>query len=130
LNKAFRISVVFLPAFVLFAAPVALSSYQLGLIIKTSLWALLGLSLNLLVGYMGYVSFGHAAFWGLGGYTVGVLIAHDITKSFPLVFGTVIGIAGLVSVMFGVVLLRTKVTQPALALTEILWGQSATTGIL
>ena len=34
------------------------------------LWAVLSLAWNILSGYSGYFSFGHAVFWGLGAYTV------------------------------------------------------------
>ena len=42
------------------------------------LWAVLSLAWNILSGYAGYFSFGHAVFWGLGAYTValGMLWFH------------------------------------------------------
>jgi ABC-type branched-subunit amino acid transport system ATPase component/ABC-type branched-subunit amino acid transport system permease subunit len=43
--------------------------YQL-VLTQVLLWAVLSLAWNLLCGYSGYFSFGHAAFWGLGAYTV------------------------------------------------------------
>ena len=44
------------------------------------LWAVLSLAWNLLSGYSGYFSFGHAAFWGLGAYTVALgMIYLDLT---------------------------------------------------
>ena len=33
------------------------------------LWAMMSVAWNILCGYSGYFSFGHAAFWGLGAYT-------------------------------------------------------------
>src|SRR5512138_1741194 len=36
--------------------------------------ALFALSLNLLIGYTGIISFGHAAFFAFGSYTVGILL--------------------------------------------------------
>jgi len=38
------------------------------------IWALFATSLNLLVGYTGLVSFGHAAYFGIGAYTTGLLM--------------------------------------------------------
>jgi len=38
------------------------------------IWALFATSLNLLVGYTGLVSFGHAAYFGIGAYTTGILM--------------------------------------------------------
>ena len=40
----------------------------------SSIWALFATSLNLLVGYTGLVSFGHAAYFGIGAYTTGILM--------------------------------------------------------
>ena len=41
------------------------------------IFALAALSLDLILGYGGLVSFGHAAFMGVGGYTVGILFHHS-----------------------------------------------------
>jgi branched-chain amino acid transport system permease protein len=49
-------------------------SYSLGLITETLIFAIAAMSLDLLMGYGGLVSFGHAAFFGLGAYGT-VLIA-------------------------------------------------------
>ncbi|MGE5269883.1 MAG: ABC transporter permease subunit, partial [Thiohalocapsa sp.] len=58
-------------AAILFLSFVVLQSayYQL-VLTQVLLWAVLSLAWNLLSGYSGYFSFGHAAFWGLGAYTV------------------------------------------------------------
>ncbi|MCO5090908.1 branched-chain amino acid ABC transporter ATP-binding protein/permease [Bosea sp. (in: a-proteobacteria)] len=47
---------------------VGFSNYISGLIVLAAVYALLGLSLNLVFGYLGFTSFGHAAFFGLGAY--------------------------------------------------------------
>lgn len=44
--------------------------------INILIYGLYGVGFNLLFGYMGMLSFGHAAFLGLGSYTAGILIAH------------------------------------------------------
>lgn len=55
--------------------PVATQNpYLLHVAILSLLWVLLGQSWNLLGGYTGQVSFGHAAFFGVGAYTTGVLV--------------------------------------------------------
>ena len=46
-------------------------------------FALVALSFDLLLGFTGLLSFGHAMFWGGSGYAVTILIAHGVT-SFPL----------------------------------------------
>ncbi|OLC20739.1 MAG: branched-chain amino acid ABC transporter permease [Chloroflexi bacterium 13_1_40CM_68_21] len=47
------------------------------------LWALFAMSVDLLVGYVGLLSFGHAAFWGGAAY-VASLLARDLRLAFPL----------------------------------------------
>ena len=51
------------------------SYYQLMLTL-VPVWASMGLSWNLLSGYSGFVSFGHAAFFGLGAYIVALAQIH------------------------------------------------------
>ena len=47
-----------------------------GLVTQVLIYAIAAMSLNLVLGYGGMVTFGHAAFFGLGGYTVGILYQH------------------------------------------------------
>ena len=52
------------------------------------LWAVLSLAWNILCGYSGYFSFGHAAFWGLGAYTVALgMLYFDLTPWLTIPFG-------------------------------------------
>jgi branched-chain amino acid transport system permease protein len=58
------------------------------------IWAVMGLSWNLLSGYTGLVSFGHAAFFGLGAYTVTIaLVNYDITPWLGIPLGMAVGTA-------------------------------------
>ncbi|HEX9137876.1 MAG TPA: branched-chain amino acid ABC transporter permease [Nitrospirota bacterium] len=50
-----------------------LSSYWMHIFILVIMWAVIGMAWNLLGGYCGQVSFGHAAFFGVGAYTAGIL---------------------------------------------------------
>ncbi len=52
--------------------------YLLHLFIMSLLWILLGQSWDLLGGYTGQVSFGHAAFFGVGAYTAGILVKSGL----------------------------------------------------
>lgn len=47
------------------------------------IFTLFALSLNLLVGYAGMLSMGHAAFFAIGGYTAGILVRHLDVGMFP-----------------------------------------------
>jgi ABC-type branched-subunit amino acid transport system ATPase component/ABC-type branched-subunit amino acid transport system permease subunit len=73
------------------------SYYQLMLTL-VPIWAVMGLSWNLLSGYTGLVSFGHAAFFGLGAYTVTIaLVNYDVTPWLGIPLGMVVGtVAGVV----------------------------------
>jgi branched-chain amino acid transport system ATP-binding protein/branched-chain amino acid transport system permease protein len=69
------------------------SYYQLMLTL-VPIWAVMGLSWNLLSGYTGLVSFGHAAFFGLGAYTVTIaLVNYDITPWLGIPLGMAVGTA-------------------------------------
>src|SRR5438105_800335 len=74
---------VALTCFLVFAlvplAALAMSEgYLLSLFARLMIFAVAALSLDLLVGYGGLISFGHAAFIGLGAYAVGILSAHGV----------------------------------------------------
>jgi ABC-type branched-subunit amino acid transport system ATPase component/ABC-type branched-subunit amino acid transport system permease subunit len=73
------------------------SYYQLMLTL-VPIWAVMGLSWNLLSGYTGFISFGHAAFFGLGAYTVTIaLVKFDITPWLGIPLGMIVGaVAGIV----------------------------------
>src|SRR5580765_6795959 len=68
------------------------SYYQLMLTL-VPIWAVMGLSWNLLSGYTGLVSFGHASFFGLGAYTVTIaLVSFDVTPWFGIPLGMLVGV--------------------------------------
>ncbi|HEV2302019.1 MAG TPA: branched-chain amino acid ABC transporter permease, partial [Stellaceae bacterium] len=65
--------------------------YQLMLTL-VPIWAVVGLSWNLASGYTGLVSFGHAAFFGLGAYTVTLgLVLFGLTPWFGIPLGMLVG---------------------------------------
>ncbi len=61
---------------VLFALTFLLSEFQLIIASEMLIIGLFSLSLNLILGYGGMVHFGHAAFYGVGGYTAALLPLH------------------------------------------------------
>ena len=64
------------------------------------LWAVMSLAWNILCGYSGYFSFGHAAFWGLGAYTVALGLIHlDLSPWLTIPAGAVVG--GLAGAVIG-----------------------------
>ena len=74
------------------------NQYYLLVLTQVCVWAVLGISWNILSGYSGLVSFGHAAFFGLGAYTVAIG-----ALSFGLSPWLTIPLAGLVGAMAGLV---------------------------
>jgi len=52
------------------------SSYYVGLLALMFVWGILVLSLDLLTGYLGLISFGHAMFFGIGAYLSALLVIH------------------------------------------------------
>jgi len=56
-------------------------SFYIGLFSRILIYALAAVSLNLILGYGGMVSFGHAAFFGAGAYVVGILAFHGVEES-------------------------------------------------
>jgi branched-chain amino acid transport system permease protein len=90
----------------LFAAFKA-EAYVLGLVTRVLIFAIAALALDLLVGYGALVSFGHAAFIGLGAYAVGILSSHgmnDALISLPVA----LSVSALFAFVTGLVCLRTK----------------------
>src|SRR6187431_2972478 len=69
--------------------------------------AMFALSLDLILGYAGIVTLGHAAFFGAGAYTVGMLAFHGIWNEpiTSLILGA--AVAALIGLLSGLVLLRT-----------------------
>jgi branched-chain amino acid transport system permease protein len=79
-------------AWLALGAVVTNTYYQLMLTL-VPIWAVMGLSWNLLSGYSGLVSFGHAAFFGLGAYTVTIaLISFDLTPWLGIPLGMAVGV--------------------------------------
>ena len=67
---------------VLAAFPLAVQNpYVLHLLIMTFLWVVLGQAWNLLGGFTGQISFGHAAFFGVGAYTTGILVKSGLSPA-------------------------------------------------
>jgi len=57
------------------------ANFYIGLFSRILIYALAAVSLDLILGYGGMVSFGHAAFFGAGAYVVGILAFHGIEES-------------------------------------------------
>jgi branched-chain amino acid transport system permease protein len=111
-------------ASVLALLPLALSSYQLGLVTKTLIFAVFAMSLNLVLGYTGLPSLGHAAYFGVAAYTVG-LLSLRLSDNFWLDIAAGLAAAAVTAALFGLLALRAEgayLLMITLALAQVLWG--------
>ncbi len=117
------ISVVFV--FVLLVIlPMFLSSYYVGLIILMLIFSIFAMSLNILMGYGGLPSLGHAAFFGVAAYTTGYLVLKEFHNFWLSGAGGLI-LSLCVGALFGILALRTRgvyFLMITLALSQVLWG--------
>ena len=108
----------------LLVAPPFLSSFILTLLTQALIYGILAMSLDLLLGYTGLPSLGHAAYLGLGAYSVGVLTTrHGANFWTTLAVGVLL--AMIVAAVFGLVALRATgvyFLMITLALGMVIWG--------
>ncbi|WP_299614154.1 branched-chain amino acid ABC transporter permease [uncultured Tateyamaria sp.] len=115
-------TLVFLALPVVALAALALDEpFTITLATRAAILALAAVGLNLALGLGGLVSLGHAVFFGLGGYAMGILASHaqsyapldlglfviDGTKSMPVIWLVAIGVSALAALLIGLLALRT-----------------------
>lgn len=106
LSKPWRMAVAALPfAAVLIAYFMA--PHYAPLLTQVLVMILFAMSLDLLVGYTGIVTLGHAALFGTGAYTAGILSVRGLTDPL-LTAGLGMAAAALVGLVFGALMLRTR----------------------
>ncbi len=81
--------------------------YYLSLASRIVVFAIAATSLNLVLGYGGMVSFGHAAFVGVGAYVTGVMIIEGVQSGVAHLAATV-AITAIVALVIGAISLRTR----------------------
>lgn len=109
---------------ILWLLPLAISDYYLGLVIQVMIYGLFAMSLDILLGYAGLPSLGHAAYFGIAGYTVAIL-SRRVSENFGLVLASSIGVTSLFSIAFALVAIRTHgayFMMMTLALAQLLWA--------
>jgi branched-chain amino acid transport system permease protein len=106
--------------------PPLLSSYWVGLLTQMLIFAILAMSLDILLGYTGMPSFGHAGFFGVAAYAVAVLSTrHQAGFLLSAIGGLLVGT--LVSAAFGLLVSHVRdvyFLMITLALGMVLWGLS------
>ncbi|WP_332813287.1 branched-chain amino acid ABC transporter permease [Ramlibacter sp.] len=83
------------------------AGFYLGTASRILVYAVAATSLNLLLGYGGMISLGHAAFFGLGAYSTGILLSEGVQSGF-LHLLAVVAVAGLAALVIGAISLRTR----------------------
>ena len=91
---------------VLALVPMALGTYQQSILTKVVIFALFAISLDLTMGYAGLVSFGHAAFLGVAGYTVLALVVKLGITSFWMASAIALAVTVVTALAFGYISLR------------------------
>jgi branched-chain amino acid transport system permease protein len=101
-----------------------LSAYPLTLLTQAAIVAILAMSLDLLLGYTGLPSLGHAAYYGVAAYAVGIL-ATDYQRGFLTCLLAGLLLATLFAAVFGLLAIRASGTyflMITLALGMVVWG--------
>jgi len=119
-----RVPVVCLVVGLMAAGAPLLPAYPLTLLTQALIFAILAMSLDLLLGYTGLPSLGHAAYFGVGAYAVAILGAErHVGFAGCLAAGLVA--AGITAALFGLLAIRATGTyflMITLALGMVVWG--------
>jgi len=100
---ALLIALVLLPVYV----EVSGSRFLLTLFTRIVILAIAAVSLNLILGYGGMMSFGHAAYLGIGGYAVGILAFEGVSSGF-VQWPAALLVSALFALVIGALSLRTR----------------------
>jgi branched-chain amino acid transport system permease protein len=98
------------PYFICFLAfmvlPPLLPRYLQSMLTKIVIFSVFALSLNLIWGYTGLISLGHATYFGVGAYTSTILIAHMGIGNFWIASVIAVIAAGVLAAIYGIIALR------------------------
>jgi branched-chain amino acid transport system permease protein len=97
-----------LAALALLAFPLIGDKFYLQLLSKIMLMAIFAMSLDLLVGFTGLVSLGHAAFFGIGGYALWFMTPKYAAASLLLSLPAALGATALAALLIGLLVLRSS----------------------
>jgi branched-chain amino acid transport system permease protein len=104
------IAVATLLALLAIVPPIAQTTggpFYVTLLLRILIFALAAASLNLLLGYSGLVSFGHALYLGIGAYVVAILSFHGVTNGW-LHMAVTLTLSAIIALLTGLVCLRTS----------------------
>jgi len=89
------------------AAPLMAEKFYVQFLAKILIMGILAMSLDLLIGYTGLVSFGHAAFYGAAAYTLAILTPQYQAANFWTSFPIAIGVSAVLALVIGFFVVRT-----------------------
>ncbi|MBY6003484.1 branched-chain amino acid ABC transporter permease [Salipiger bermudensis] len=118
LNGALLLALILIPAWALYAG----EPFTITLATRAVIFALAAVGLNIALGLGGLVSLGHAVFFGIGGYAMGILASHaqsytplmdwpfaiEGTKSMPVIWLVAIVASSCAALLIGLLSLRTS----------------------
>lgn len=118
INAALLLAMIAVPLWAYYAG----KPFTITLATKVAILALAGVGLNIALGIGGLVSFGHAAFFGLGGYTMGILASHaqsysplfnwpflfEGSQNMLVIWGITVLVSALAALIIGLLALRTS----------------------
>ena len=119
-NKSWNLALLIILVATLLVPMVITESYHLHLVNITYIYIIMALSLGLIVGFIGELSLGHAAFFAIGAYT-SALITKDLGLSFWITLPIAITFATLTGFLVGYPALRLK--GPFFAITTLAFGE-------
>jgi len=105
-ERVFRLAPASVVILFLIASPIFVDLAYISLLTKILIFGLLVMSLDLLVGYIGLLAFGHAAFFGIAAYTTAIFTKHYDITSFWLAAPAGVLMAVFAACIFGLVALR------------------------
>ena len=109
--RAYKAAPYCLVLLVLLLLPLVIITYDTSMLTKVLVYALFAMSLDVVMGYTGNRSFGHAAYFGMGAYTVGLLYIHLHVTSLWIALPVTIGACAVLSAIIGYFTLRLSGTN-------------------
>ncbi len=121
MNKTIKIILWLVVLILMIFIPRLFGIYYTNMVVSFAIFSVYAVSLNMLLGYTGLLSFGHAMFFGMGGYGTALALTHiDGIGVFPA-----IGIGAMAAIALALVLspLVVRVSGTAFAMLHLAFGQ-------
>ncbi len=123
-GRAARLAAIVLVLALLVMLPEAVRPYYVGLTTRMMIFAIFAMSLDLLLGYAGLASLGHAAYFGVGAYAVALLVLRGGVAG-ALAFPAALVAAVAMGALFAPLALRARGSyflMITFALAQVLWS--------